>query len=226
MFTLDEVVPWGRSFEEYGRMFALDGRDLAVPIVGCGDGPASFNAEATRRGAAVVSVDPLYQWGASAILGRIAATRARVLEETRANAGQFVWTSFHSVHELGHARMAAMDEFLQDYAEGARAGRYVAGALPALPFRTDAFGLALCSHLLFLYTAQHDELFHVAAVRDMCRIAREVRVFPLLALDGGRSRHVDGCVAALRRDGWHVTIERVSYEFQRGGNEMLRVRRA
>jgi hypothetical protein len=28
MFTLDQVVPWGRSFEEYRHMFALSGADL------------------------------------------------------------------------------------------------------------------------------------------------------------------------------------------------------
>ena len=50
MFTLDEVVPWGRSFDEYRRMFALTDRELGLKIVDCGSGPASFNAEATRRG--------------------------------------------------------------------------------------------------------------------------------------------------------------------------------
>jgi hypothetical protein len=30
MFTLDRVAPWGRSFEEYRRMFALSDRDLRV----------------------------------------------------------------------------------------------------------------------------------------------------------------------------------------------------
>jgi hypothetical protein len=25
---LNEVIPWGRSFEEYARMFALTGEDL------------------------------------------------------------------------------------------------------------------------------------------------------------------------------------------------------
>ena len=45
MFTLDKVVPWGRSFDEYQRMFALTENDLGLKIVGCGDGPANFNAE-------------------------------------------------------------------------------------------------------------------------------------------------------------------------------------
>jgi len=61
MFTLDKVVPWGRSFDEYRRMFALTDTDRSVKIVGCGDGPANFNAEATRPGATVISCDPTYR---------------------------------------------------------------------------------------------------------------------------------------------------------------------
>lgn len=60
MFTLEHVLPWGRSFDEYRRMFALSDRDLTLRGLGCGDGPASFNAEATRRRAAVISCDPIY----------------------------------------------------------------------------------------------------------------------------------------------------------------------
>jgi hypothetical protein len=43
-FTLDQIVPWGRSFDEYVRMFSLTPDDLDKNILGCGDGPASFNA--------------------------------------------------------------------------------------------------------------------------------------------------------------------------------------
>jgi len=41
-----DIKPWGRSFEEYVRMFSLTPPDLKRKILGCGDGPASFNAEA------------------------------------------------------------------------------------------------------------------------------------------------------------------------------------
>ena len=54
MFTLEQVVPWGRSFDEYRAMFALSDADLDGRLLGCGDGPASFNAVATRRGAKVI----------------------------------------------------------------------------------------------------------------------------------------------------------------------------
>jgi hypothetical protein len=32
MFTLDRVVPWGRSFDEYQRMFALTEADLLAGL--------------------------------------------------------------------------------------------------------------------------------------------------------------------------------------------------
>ncbi len=226
MFTLDQVVPWGRSFEEYRRLFALSDADLDRPILGCGDGPAAFNAEATRHGARVVSCDPLYRFTRGEIDGRIVATCDTVLEQTRRNAGQFVWgQGIASIEELGAVRMRAMRTFLDDYDAGRAAGRYVDASLPSLPFADASFDLALCSHLLFLYSAQFDEAFHVAAVREMCRVAAEVRIFPLLALDGARSPFVEPCLADARRAGVEATIESVAYEFQRGGNEMLRLRR-
>ncbi len=66
-FTLEQIVPWGRSFGEYVRMFALTEADLEKRILGCGDGPASFNAAMFRRGRRVVSVDPLYGFSAEQV---------------------------------------------------------------------------------------------------------------------------------------------------------------
>ena len=42
-FHYKDIVPWGRSFDEYIDMFDLSEDDLARDIVGVGDGPASFN---------------------------------------------------------------------------------------------------------------------------------------------------------------------------------------
>ena len=61
-FTLEKVVPWGRSFDEYVAMFALSKHDLEKRILGCGDGPASFNATHFRHGGKIISADPLYQF--------------------------------------------------------------------------------------------------------------------------------------------------------------------
>ena len=217
-------MPWGRSFDEYRRMFGLSDDDLGLRIIGCGDGPASFNAEATRRGARVVSCDPIYRLETAQIRDRIGATCDQILDQTRQNADEFVWDAIQSVEHLGRLRMAAMDDFLDDFGPGKAQGRYVDAELPALPFADKAFDLALCSHLLFLYSDQLGESFHRSAIREMSRVAVEVRIFPLLALGGRQSPYVAGTVAELRDSGFDVSVEQVPYEFQRGGNQMMRLR--
>ncbi len=223
MFELSQVVPWGRSFDEYRQMFRLTDADLDRPILGCGDGPAGFNAEATRLGGRVISCDPIYGFTASEIERRIQETHAEVVQQTRANQHQFVWDSIASVEALAEIRMAAMGTFLADYPQGKRQGRYVEASLPSLPFQDQAFDLALCSHLLFLYSAHLSEVFHLQAMAELCRVAREVRVFPLLALDGSPSPYLEAVSAAMEAAGVQVSRDKVDYEFQKGGNRMLRV---
>lgn len=223
-FSLEKVVPWGRSFDEYIAMFALDSDDLGKRILGCGDGPASFNTTLTERGGSVVSIDPIYQFSTEELAGRIDETYDVVMEQTRRNANEFVWSRIRSLEELGQVRMGAMRDFLADYPQGKCAGRYLHGELPRLPFPDGSFDLALCSHFLFLYSEHNDCAFHLRSLRELCRVAREVRVFPVMELGSVRSRHVDNVVSELYAEGYQVSIEGVSYEFQKGGNEMLRLR--
>ena len=204
-------------------MFALSDADLQLRILGCADGPASFNTESTRCGTTVVSIDPLYRLDTPTIRDRIAATYDQMLEQAQRNSQQFVWDTIPSVEELGRIRMQTMSAFLDDYDLGKRQGRYVDAELPSIPFPDKSFDLALCSHFLFLYTEQLSEAFHRSAILELCRAAFEVRIFPLLALDGRVSPYVARIVDDLS-DSWEVSIETVPYEFQRSGNQMMCVR--
>jgi hypothetical protein len=47
-----------------------------------------------------------------------------------------------------------MQVFLNDYEQGKAEGRYVDAELPTLPFADKTFDIALCSHLLFVYSVQ------------------------------------------------------------------------
>ena len=84
-----------------------------------------------------------------------------------------------------------MEGFLANYESGKEAGRYIEASLPALPFADGSFDLALCSHLLFLYSEQLGQTLHYQVIQELCRVAGDVRVFPLLALGGKRSPYVD-----------------------------------
>lgn len=222
-FQLDDVVPWGRNLGEYVAMFALSEEDLGRTILGCGDGPASFNAEVSRLGCRIVSVDPIYRFTVAELWSRIEATAAVVAKQLETNADEFVWSHFAGPDELIRARLEAMSAFLSDLPVGLTSGRYVDAELPDLPYGDGQFDLALCSHFLFLYSEQRDFGFHMQALAELCRVADEVRIFPLLELGSVRSRHVDRALAALSELGHEVEIRRVGYEIQRGGNEMLRI---
>jgi len=219
--TLDKVVPWGRSYAEYINMFELTKADLSCCILGCGDGPAGFNAELTKRGGAVVSVDPVYLYDVEQIKSRIADTYTTVITQVRHNQHDFVWNVIPSVEALGDIRMSAMAAFLADFESGKQESRYITGELPLLPFANAQFDLALSSHFLFLYSAHLSAQFHLQSLEEMLRVAHEVRVFPLLALDGSMSPHLSLVSQEFTRRGYVVQIKNVAYEFQRGGNQML-----
>ncbi len=225
-FDFKAAVPWGRSFGEYQAFFALDGLMPGTRALDCGAGPSSFAVEAAERNLSVCAADPLYSIDAARIAQRIEEVRPTMLASIRQAQARFVWDHYGTPERQEGVRLAAMQRFLADFGARRRKAQYVAASLPALPFRDRTFDLALSSHFLLLYSKQFDLAFHLAAVRELLRVARSTRIFPLLDLDGLKSRHVEPLRQALAADGFESEIARVDYEFQKGGNEMLRVDRS
>lgn len=226
VMKLDKVVPFGRSLDEYRLMFALTGDDFEKEILGVGDGPASFNAEMSRLGNYAISIDPLYAFRGRDIERQFHAVVDDVISQVRATPEDWVWGYHRSLEQLRENRVTVLANFLSDYAAGKQEGRYVAGELPGLVCEDDRFDLALCSHFLFLYSEQFSYDFHLASIREMLRVAREVRIFPLLTLMRERSPHLEPLIADLESQGHAVSVQGVDYELQRGGNEMLQICRA
>jgi len=218
---LTNIVPWGRSFQEYKKMFSLSARDLEKSILGCGDGPASFNAELSSQGGNVISVDPIYCFTAKQLKSRILEVFKEVMQQMQLNKDRYVWDNIGSVKALGKIRMSAMEKFIEDYDLGKKQGRYIEGSLPQLGFNDHQFELALCSHYLFLYSEQISVQAHIDSLQELCRVAKEVRVYPLLSLDGEPSPHLSQVILALNRLNLSVTLVDVSYQFQKGATQML-----
>jgi hypothetical protein len=221
---LDAVVPFGRSLDEYTHMFNLTPAELSQPILGVGDGPASFNAEATQKGAQVTSIDPIYTFSGAEILQRFNAVADNIINQVKATSEDYVWTYHQSPDHLRQNREQAIQKFLADYDLGQQGDRYQAQELPALNFADGTFTLALCSHFLFLYSAHYDFAFHQDSIREMLRVSHEVRIFPLLTLMLERSPYLSDIVSTLKTEGYNVEILQVPYELQKGGNEMLSIR--
>ena len=225
-FHYKDIVPWGRSFDEYLDMFNLSEDDLARDIVDVGGGPASFNARMHQRGTPIISVDPIYQYSEAELRQRIQETYKDIVTQAFQNRNKFVWTRFSSVGELVAFRRQTMEAFCQDFETGRQQGRYVVEALPNLPFSDRQFDLVLSAHLLFFYSANRDLAFHLGAVRELLRIGNEVRIFPLVDVNNSVSPFLLPVIRELEKDGIASSVETVPYHLQKTGNEMLRLWRS
>lgn len=211
--------------DEYRKIFALSDRDLHRKIIGVADGPASFNAEMYSLGKSVVSVDPLYVFGAEEIERQFYSAVDNVIEQVKSTAEDWVWSYHLSPDRLKENRVKAIQKFVDDYEKGKAEGRYIVGELPTLGFKGNTFDLAVCSHFLFLYSDQLSYEFHHASILEMLRVSSEVRIFPLLTLMSKVSPHVRPIIEELRKEAFSVSVVKVGYELQRGGNEMLRIQK-
>lgn len=140
------------------------------------------------------------------------------------NLDNYVWSHFKDVDDLVNARMTAMRKFLEDYDKGRREKRYVYHELPKpLSYPDNYFDLGLSSHFLLMYTAPGYD-FHIAAISEMLRVCREVRIFPVVDLDAEKTELIDKVIAYFDKK-FLTEIVKTDYEFQKGDNKMLIIRK-
>jgi SAM-dependent methyltransferase len=209
---------------EYAAMFDLGDEEMTGRILDCSAGVSSFVAEAGERGWAAIAVDPAFSLGR----GRLAELGRDDLDRGTAIADQypdrFTWEWYGDPARRSTLRKAALARFLTDVA--CHPHRYVAAALPQLPFPDSSFDLAVCSHLLFTWADQLGREWHAAALHELARVAREVRIFPTVVQGPGEPVPFwDGLMADLARAGLRAEEREVPYEFQVGANRMLVVQR-
>ena len=220
---LPAVSFFGRTLDEYCRFFALDPAKLQKrAVLDVAGGPASFTAEAGRRGIDAVAVDPWYAHPVSALADQIQQDYPRMFAQIQAKPRLFRLKTFRSLAEAEADRRAAARWFLADYEGNARHGRYVRGALPMLPFLDGAFDLVLCAHLLFIYSARFDLVWHVAACAELARVSNgEVRIHPVCGADGRPYAELERLRRELSTRGVRSAVVPVDYEFFAGSTSML-----
>jgi len=203
-------------------MFSLSDSDLEKNILGCADGPASFNTELSASGGNVVSADPVYQFDSSQIRSRIEEVYPQIIAQLTKNKSDYIWGKIANIEVLAETRMDAMNKFLSDYETGKASGRHIDASLPKLPFADAEFELALCSHYLFLYSEHIDQEQHILSMRELCRVANEVRVYPLITIEKNTlSAHIEAVISDFEDSAINVELVPVEYEFQKGATEML-----
>lgn len=205
---IGEVLVSARSFEEYVAMFDLVDSDPAGTVLDGPGGAAGFTASAVARGVDATAVDPACAGGPAALAalaGHAAAEAQRAHEHLLRHVDGYVWMFFTDPADHLRARLAAVEVFAAGVA--AHPERYVTGTLP---------------HLLFTDADRFNEVWHLAALVELARVGRQVRVFPLVShVDGSRYPHLDRLRDALAERGIASYVRRVGYELQRGGDEVL-----
>ena len=208
-------------------MFDLDADRLrGMSVLDCSAGAASFVVEASSSyGANAVAIDPVYALDRDELTATVRASIDTGAAIAQQHAERFTWDWYGSREARDVMRKTALARFLVDLATNPQ--RYRAGSLPSLPCAADEFDLALCSHLLFTWADELGCDWHFAAIVELSRVAREVRIFPTLVQGAGEAVPFwDELMSRLAGAGLSAKKRRVRYEFQVGGNEMLVVTRS
>lgn len=232
----DSVVFYGRLGEQALKMFHLASelpRWRGAAVLDCPGGPGSLAAVLRAEGCEVTAVDPLYALPPAELERRALADLDHTL------AIQAASPTLRTDFDLQACRLEhlqALRIFLAD--RRAHPDRYIAAALPHLPFAAASFDLVLCGHLLFSYAPLVDgglmggqglDLdWHRRALAELCRVSRrEVRLYPAhtIALDAVRHPYAEALLEELPA-GWRGRCVPSRYDQgHQGSNETLHLER-
>jgi hypothetical protein len=224
---LERIAFLGRTFREYLDMFGLEEDEVAgLRVLDCPAGPSSFAAEAHARGLRVTACDVSYNMGAEKLEDIGLNDLEQVFEAFDKSDVEYVWDYYGSRDELIGLRKRALTLFAGDFEQGKGEGRYVEGALPSLPFGDREFDLALSGNFLFLYAEWLSIDTHLECLRELLRVSSEVRVFPVMTIEGMPYDYMGYILSTLADEGVKAELDPVDMELMKGGNKMLRLMHA
>jgi len=93
--------------------------------------------------------------------------------------------------------------------------------LPTLPYKTHEFNLALCTDFIFHHDLSAEKMN--AILKELCRIAEAVRIYPLLDSRGKMPESLGPLMLSFQQKNYGVEIREVSYHTLKGGNAMMRI---
>jgi len=79
---------------------------------------------------------------------------------------------------------------------------------------------------LFLYADRLDFSFHLTSILELIRVdKKEVRIYPLMALDGSSYPQMEKLLEAISAQGYQPEVKAINFEFLKGGNSMLSIKK-
>lgn len=218
---LKDVVLVGRNFEEYFKMFNLKEVNKKEKILDVASGVSSFCKEATEKGYDVTSSDRIYYFSPNELEKKCGEDLNTTIEKLSEVRDLYQWEFFKDVTELKDQRIKAYKNFIEDFRQNG-SEKYVYAEYPRSDFKNNQFTITLVSHFLFMYDEHFNYDFHKDTIKELMRItSKEIRIFPIVNLKGKRSSFVSELIKDKDFHHYKIEIEKVDYEFVKGGNEML-----
>lgn len=218
-----KLVLWGHQADEYQEMFDLDEKDMGSRILEYGCGPSAVNAHSNHKEQLITSCDPLFVLDKDTLYSKALMIFSDMAEEIKKEEHYFDFSRSGGIDNLIKQRQQGMQEFFADYNEGKSSGRYIGVTDIKLPFPDFHFDFALCSHYLFAELDDQSVDYHLQVIRELARVAREVRVFPLVDREGNTSTLLGPVLLGLQQYKLGVEVREVSFHLHKSGNAMLRV---
>ena len=218
-----KLVLWGHHVDEYREMFDLSSADLNTRLLEYGCGVSAVNSEYHAKSINMVSCDPLFVLDKSTLSTQVSLIFEDMLARVSRDHEKFDFSHYGSLDALITHRREGMAEFFADYEKGKAEQRYIPVTDYKIPFPDFSFDFALSSHYLFADLDDQDFDFHLHVIRELARVAKEVRIFPLIDRHGQPSPFLGPVLLGLQQDDYGVEVREVTYHLQPKGNAMLRV---
>lgn len=218
--TQMSATAWIYDFADYQQIYGLTQTDCKKKILDFPGLVSSFNAEALKRDMDVISAGPMYQYAESEMRAHVDRFVSKQIQKLQNDASHLQSPEVKD-QVIAHWEKTASD-FIADYANGKATGRYLPINIAEIPFREHEFDLVLCSHLLF-HKALPAHISPIDLLRKLCRIGQEVRLYPMIDRYGNIMDDLGPLMLTLQQEDYGVEVREVVYQYQKGGNAMLRI---
>jgi hypothetical protein len=225
MELLTAMNYWGLSYDNIVAMMKLSATDLQKKIVNCMGVPSSFTAIALKNQQDVITCSDIYGSAKADIKKRAAKAVQQAISFIESNPDRFSASAIDTPKAYEKFLQENLKIFFEHYDKAFADHCYSSESLPDIAFADNEFDLAICHHFLFISDKNFTVDFQIAAIKALCRIASEARIYPLLDPQGKRPVELDEIIKTLEQQGYLCRFESVDYKLEKGGDTLLKVSR-
>lgn len=224
--SINEICGLGYSVDDYKKMFDLSDDDLNRNILDYRSGANVFCQEIYNQNKSEASIikacDPIYQMNITDLKKLAKASIDKLNQEYKANKSKFTLNTA-DFEKFIEQRINNINIFFSEFEVNKNNNLYTLDSLPSLSFEDEKFDLALVNYYFFSYSEILGLDYIVAGLKELIRVANEVRIFPLVNHSGEYSDAVPMVLGKLQENDLGAEIKEVEFGLWQSENAMMKV---